>query len=59
MMLAVPVRSRGEAAELPTEADAPEELLDSFGAERSAADLLDASGSFNDPFKLVSFFCQK
>lgn len=59
MMLGVLVRSKEEAEELPTEADVPDELLDSFGRECRAAGLLDESGNFNDPFKLVSFFCQK
>lgn len=59
MMLAVLVRSREDAEELPTEAEVPDELLDSFGKECLDANLLDELGNFNDPFKLVSFFCQK
>lgn len=59
MMLAVLVRSKEEAEELPTEADVPHELLDSFGKECLNAKLLDELGNFNDPYKLVSFFCQR
>lgn len=39
------------------EIDIPEELVVSFGECCKQADLLDETGNFNDPFKLVKFFC--
>lgn len=45
--------------DLPTQVDVPEQLLDSFGASCRAAELVDEAGYFNDPYKLVSFFCRK
>jgi hypothetical protein len=44
---------------LPTQADVPEKILYSFGAECRSAELIDDSGVFNDPFRLVRFFCSR
>jgi hypothetical protein len=48
-----------EKDNLPTEVIVPDKLLDAFGEECHAKGLLDVDGYFNDPFKLVEFFCQK
>lgn len=47
------------ADEPPTQIDVPDDLLDSFGEACRAANLVDESGNFNDPYKLVNFFCGK
>lgn len=46
-----------EAEELPTQVDIPPALLDSFGTACLEAELIDESGCFNDPYRLVNFFC--
>ena len=40
------------------EAVIPEELIESFGEHCRREGLLDEEGKFNDPLKLVDFFCQ-
>ncbi|HZG54608.1 MAG TPA: hypothetical protein VEZ40_21070 [Pyrinomonadaceae bacterium] len=45
--------------DLPTQIDVPAQLLDSFGESCAEAGLVDELGNFNDPYKLVSFFCNK
>jgi len=42
----------------PTQLTAPTKLLYSFGEECTGAGLIDQSGTFHDPHKLVSFFCK-
>lgn len=42
-----------------TEVEVPEKLLESFGTCCWRANLIDDSGKFNDPYKLVRFFCEK
>ncbi len=48
-----------EAESLPTQIEVPEALLDSFRDACAGAGLLDEQGHFNDPYKLVGFFCNK
>lgn len=50
---------RYSAANLPTQIEIPEKLLVSFGTACTKAGLLDENGNFDDPYKLVSFFCNK
>ena len=45
------------ADELLTAVDVPDKLLDAFGDACIKEGLLDELGNFNDPYKLVSFFC--
>jgi hypothetical protein len=45
--------------DLPTQVDVPPQLLDSFGESCAETGLIDELGNFNDPYKLVSFFCNK
>jgi hypothetical protein len=45
--------------DLPTQIDVPDEILYYFGAECRAAELIDDLGTFDDPFKLVRFFCSR
>ena len=47
------------ADKLSTEVEIPEKLLESFGDSCRSKGLLDKSGYFNDPYKLVQFFCRK
>jgi hypothetical protein len=47
------------ADDLPTQVDVPTQLLDSFGEQCVKFDLVDDVGNFNDPYKLVKFFCNK
>lgn len=42
---------------LPTQVDVPDKILDYFGEECRAAQLMNDVGNFDDPFKLVRFFC--
>ncbi|KAF0250296.1 MAG: hypothetical protein FD167_297, partial [bacterium] len=42
---------------LSIEIEIPEDLINSFGECCKKADLLDGNGNFNDPYKLVNFFC--
>lgn len=50
----------GEAVEtLPTQLSVPERVLHYFGQECSRANLINAQGHFDDPFRLVRFFCAK
>jgi len=44
---------------LSSEIDMPEEMLESFGDECRKAGLVNDNGIFNDPYKLVEFFCNK
>ncbi|MDX6272058.1 MAG: hypothetical protein QOD28_3281 [Acidobacteriota bacterium] len=44
---------------LPTQIEVPAQLLDSFGESCMESGLVDELGNFNDPYKLVSFFCNK
>lgn len=46
-----------EADEAVTSALLPAELLEEFGAACRKASLLDENGNFDDPYKLVKFFC--
>jgi len=39
--------------------DIPEELIEAFGYSCRKAHLIDSEGIFNDPYKLVEFFCKK
>jgi hypothetical protein len=43
---------------LPTQVEVPDELLASFGKCCFDAELVDEVGNFNDPYKLVRFFCK-
>ena len=43
----------------PEEIEVPELLIKSFGKSCEKAELVDSSGRFNNPHKLVSFFCNK
>ncbi|MCA1591757.1 MAG: hypothetical protein LC754_03705 [Acidobacteria bacterium] len=45
--------------ELPAQLDVPDALLNSFGEACREAGLVDESGNFNDPYKLVTYFCGK
>jgi hypothetical protein len=45
-----------EANNLSTEVEIPDKLLDSFGEACIRAGLVDTSGNFDDPHKLVRFF---
>ena len=47
-----------ESGELLIQVDVPTKLLDAFGQACQKEGLLDESGHFYDPFKLVKFFCQ-
>lgn len=47
------------ADSLLTQVDVPDALLDSFGEACLEAGLVDELGNFNDPYKLVEFFCKK
>jgi hypothetical protein len=59
MMLVLEVLvSAYEADELPTQMDPPDLVLDSFGECCLQAELVDELGNFDDPLKLVHFFCQ-
>jgi len=44
---------------LTTEVEIPGKLLEAFGECCKDAGLVDSKGLFNDPYKLVKFFCQK
>lgn len=44
--------------ELPSQVDVPDELLDAFGKYCVQAGLVDQLGNFNDPYKLVKYFCE-
>jgi len=43
---------------LSAEIDMPQEVLEAFGEECAKAGLVSADGIFNDPYKLVAFFCK-
>jgi hypothetical protein len=45
--------------QLSTQIEIPDELLEAFGDCCRKAKLIDERGYFRDPYKLVSFFCQK
>ncbi len=47
-----------QANSAPTKINVPDELLESFGACCRAAGLVDQEGRFNDPRKLIQFFCR-
>lgn len=47
-----------KADELTTDLVIPDKLLDAFGQCCLDANLIDELGNFNDPYALVSFFCQ-
>lgn len=47
-----------EMATLTTQLEVPAELLDAFGEACRVHGLIDASGVFNDPYRLVEFFCR-
>ncbi len=44
---------------LSNQIDVPDKLVESFGKSCRQAGLTDDSGNFNDPHKLVRFFCQR
>lgn len=44
---------------LASQIEIPDELLESFGASCKKAKLVDINGHFDDPYRLVEFFCQK
>lgn len=44
---------------LSSQIEIPDELLESFGASCKKAKLVDKKGYFDDPYRLVEFFCQK
>jgi hypothetical protein len=46
-----------QSSSLSSQINVPHELLDSFGEACAEAGLIDESGMFNDPHKLVTFFC--
>lgn len=56
-VLDVLIESQAEE-ELPTQVEIPDVLLDTFGEACIEAKLVDELGKFNDPHKLVQFFCQ-
>jgi hypothetical protein len=58
-MLEVLVTATESTETLPTQVEVPNEVLTHFGEECKAAGLIDDLGNFNDPFKLVRFFCSK
>jgi hypothetical protein len=39
--------------------EVPKQLIEAFGESCRTAGLIDADGKFNDPYKLVDFFCNK
>ena len=43
--------------DLSSQIDIPEKLLDSFGNECRKAGLINEAGIFDNPYKLVHFFC--
>ncbi len=47
-----------ESEALVTQIQVPQAVLEFFGAECRKAGLLDAEGYFNDPYKLIAFFCK-
>jgi hypothetical protein len=47
------------SAQLSTQIEIPDELLEAFGECCWKSELVDERGCFHDPHKLVSFFCQK
>ncbi len=44
---------------LASQIEIPDALLESFGASCKKAKLVDENGYFDDPYRLVEFFCQK
>jgi hypothetical protein len=48
-----------EAAELPSQVEVPEAILTYFGQHCAKAGLVNEDGYFDDPRKLVHFFCTK
>lgn len=50
---------RYSSAELATQVDVPDALLDAFGECCTKEGLMDELGVFDDPHKLVKFFCNK
>lgn len=48
-----------EADALPSQTDVPERLLESFAESCRKAGLVDETGVFHNPYKLVKFFCGK
>jgi hypothetical protein len=47
-----------EPGDLPFQLDIPDLLLESFGDECKRLKLVDENGYFNEPYKLVHFFCE-
>ncbi len=56
-MLEVLIEADSNQEELPTQVQAPEQLLEAFGEQCRVAGLVDENGVFSDPIKLVRFFC--
>ncbi len=46
-----------ETETLSTQIEIPDEVLDAFGSACFDAGLLDSDGNFDDPYKVVKFFC--
>jgi hypothetical protein len=58
-MLEVLVEAVKTTEVLPTQMRVPDEVLTCFGKECEIAGLIDDLGNFNNPLKLVQFFCAK
>lgn len=56
-MLEALIEAESNQEALPTQLQAPAQLLEAFGVHCAAAGLTDANGVFADPVKLVKFFC--
>lgn len=49
--------AKSETVDLISQVEIPDKLLEEFGAACRKAGLLDENGNFDDPYKLVKFFC--
>lgn len=47
-----------ESEELSTQVQVPDEVIEFFGAECRKAGLVNKEGYFDDPYKLIQFFCK-
>ena len=56
-MLQVLVKAVDASEVLPTQVNVPDKVLTHFGEECKTAALMDEFGHFDNPFKLVDFFC--
>ena len=48
-----------QAEKLSSQIPVPDELIAAFGKACFEAQLTDEQGIFNDPYRLVQFFCKK